>query len=152
MSPLKEYILTENNFFKNLGVGMITRIEKWLKENYIENYTINTNDDFTIDVKGDVDLHRYGERELPEYIQFGKIKGDFNIYSSSDLISLRGCPREVSGDFSCSECYSLKSLVGGPQIVNGSFYCSCCHDLISLEGAPKTVGENFKCMYCDSLE
>jgi hypothetical protein len=150
MKQLKEYIITENNFFKNLGIGMVARIEKWLNENYIKNYTIN--DDLTIDVKGDVDLHRYGERELPEYIQFGKIKGNFDIYSSSDLISLRGCPREVSGSFSCSECYNLKSLDGCPQIVKDGFYCSYCHSLTSLEGAPKIVGKDFRCLNCDSLE
>lgn len=150
MKQLKEYILTENNFFKNLGIGMVARIEKWLNENYIRNYTIN--DDLTIDVKGDVDLHRYGERELPEYIQFGKIKGSFDIYSSPYLISLRGCPREVGVDFSCSECGNLTSLEGCPQIVRGSFFCNYCHSLTSLEGAPKTVGGDFRCLNCTGLE
>jgi hypothetical protein len=32
MKNLKEYILTENNFFKNLGIGIKVQIEKWLQK------------------------------------------------------------------------------------------------------------------------
>ena len=47
MKNLKEYILIENNFFKNLGIGEKVQIEKWLKEHNVKNFTIN--DDLTIE-------------------------------------------------------------------------------------------------------
>jgi hypothetical protein len=49
MKELREYIITENNFFKNLGVGHIKLIKDWLEENEILEYTINP--DMTIDVE-----------------------------------------------------------------------------------------------------
>lgn len=100
MRNLKEYI-TENNFFKNLGVGLQPQIKEWLDKNGIVNYTINN--DLTIDVKGDVYLYRYPETELPEYIQFKNVSGDF-IIEYSNLTSLKGCPKEVGGDFYCCRC------------------------------------------------
>ena len=66
MKQLKDYILTENNFFKNLGVGQEAQIKKWLDEHKIRNYTIN--DDLTIDVNGNVNLCYYKEEQLPDYI------------------------------------------------------------------------------------
>jgi hypothetical protein len=66
MKTLKNYIVNENNFFKNLGIGERVKIEKWLDEFFIENYTINP--DLTIDVKEDVDLRKYEEKQLPDYI------------------------------------------------------------------------------------
>ena len=84
MRTLKE------DFFDNIGIGEESQIRKWLKICNIRNYTIN--DDLTIDVNGDVDLRLYGGKELPEYIQFGKIKRDFRIFHCPKLISLRGFP------------------------------------------------------------
>lgn len=86
MKNLKDYILNENNFFKNLGIGIKVQIEKWLNEYHIRNYTIN--DDLTIDVKGDVFLSSYKEEQLPEYIQFGYVTGYFNIYRCPRLNTL----------------------------------------------------------------
>ena len=93
MKTLKEYIVNENNFFKNLGIGQETRIRKWLNEHGIERYTIN--DDLTIDVKGSVNLTIFTEKKLPDYIQFGKITENFYIENSPKLESLEGCPNEV---------------------------------------------------------
>jgi hypothetical protein len=132
MKTLKEYIVNENNFFKNLGIGIRPQIEKWLKENDIKNYTIN--DDLTINVKGDVNLLFYRNNEFPEYIQFGEVTGDF-IVSGSSLVSLRGCPITIGGFFGCFSCSKLKSLKESPQKVGGSFYCNNCEKLTSLEGA-----------------
>ena len=59
MKNLREYIVNENNFFKNLGIGEKVQIEKWLKEHNVKNFTIN--DDLTIDVNG----HLFIEEDLP---------------------------------------------------------------------------------------
>jgi hypothetical protein len=112
MKQLKDYILTENNFFKNLGVGQEALIKKWLNEHNITNYTIN--DDLTIDVKGEVYLKGFTDKKLPDYIQFRKVTGEFYIVSSNELESLEGVPEEVGGSFFCSDCSKLKFLEGCP--------------------------------------
>lgn len=101
MKELKEYIVNENNFFKNLGVGQKTLIKKWIEENcklvLDASYTIN--DDMTIDVDGSIIIDEYDKKELPDYIQFNKVRTRFSI-SSDKLESLRGCPI-VCDYFSC---------------------------------------------------
>ncbi|MBO6006171.1 MAG: hypothetical protein J6P49_04875 [Paludibacteraceae bacterium] len=80
------------------------RIEQWIKSKGIKNATIanaKDNDELIINVDGSVDLHgKIEEEELPEYIQFGTVKGTFDI-SDNKLTSLRGCPKEVTGVFIC---------------------------------------------------
>ena len=62
----------------------------------IENYTINP--DGSIDVDGNVDLSMKKLTKLP--LKFNKVSGFFNC-SSSQLITLEGCPKEVGGSFYC---------------------------------------------------
>ena len=77
MKALKESILSRSN---HTGEGFKTQrremIEKWLKEYNITYYTIN--DDFTIDVDGNVNILKKNLKEFPEYIQFGVVKGSFD--------------------------------------------------------------------------
>ena len=94
MRTLKE------NFFGNLGIGKVAKIEDWLKKYNITKYTINN--DWTIDVNGEVDLENYPDKELPEYIQFNIVKDIFNI-SDSKIISLKGAPKECDV-FNCDYC------------------------------------------------
>jgi hypothetical protein len=150
MKNLKEYILTENNFFKNLGIGEKVQIEKWLDEYKIKNYKIN--DDLTIDVNGDVDFLYLDNRDeyLPEYIQFNNVEGNFRI-AGKNLKSLRGCPKDIyPGGFCCSGCPELTSLEGCPEKVKW-FNCSYCKKLKSLKGCPKYSPESFDCSECESL-
>jgi hypothetical protein len=149
MKQLKDYILNENNFFKNLGVGKV-RIENWLEEHNITKYSIN--DDYTIDVKGSVNLRGYEEKKLPDYIQFGKITEYFYIYKCPKLETLEGCPKEVGKTFDCSQCPKLESLEGAPKEVGGGFYCYKCPKLETLEGCPKEVGWDFWCDNCSNLK
>ena len=139
MRTLKE------NFFGNLGIGKVAKIEEWLKKYKIKNYTINS--DFTIDVNGDVDLEKYTDKELPEYIQFNYVK-TFYI-SHSNIISLRGCPKECKEDFRCSDCEKLISLEGAPEKCE-EFDCMGCTNLTSLEGAPEKC-DGFYCQLCKNL-
>ena len=138
-------------------------VEEWLKKYNIGNYTINR--DLTIDVDGDVNLFKKDLIEIPDYIQFGVIRGNFDC-SSNHLSSLRGCPREVGGYFDCSN-NKLTSLEGSPREVGGFFDCynnqlttlkgslekagwnfNCSHNkLISLEGAPVMVRGYFDCSH-----
>lgn len=166
MRPLFEY-LNEGLIKRQAGVDIRAKIEDWLKERDIKNYKIKK--DLTIDVKGDVVLAE-NDKEIPSYIQFGKISGDFWCNDCFDLESLKGCPKEVKGEFNCcncpkleslegapqkvgtwfdcSECDKLESLKGAPRKVGGGFYCTGCKNLKSLEGAPQKVGASFNCDYC----
>ena len=118
MRTLKE------DFFDNIGIGEKSLIKDWLESYKIKNYTIN--DDFTIDVKGGVNLYGYKEKRLPDYIQFGNVTGKFNIMLSSNLESLKGCPQKVGVSFCCIHCTNLKSLEGAPQEVGKNFECWGC--------------------------
>lgn len=144
MKQLKEYILTENNFFKNLGVGQNAIIKKWIEDNcrIIGNYTINNN--MEIDVDGDVYMHDYLESELPGYIQFNKVDGDFYLYGN-ELKTLRGCPKEVGNDFGCSNSPKLETMKYCPKKVKYNIWCNNCTELKSLDGCPKTV----QSLFCD---
>ena len=136
-------------------------IYDWLKKYNIKNYTLN--DRGEIDVDGDVKLCYRNITEIPPFIRFGVVKGDFYCYNNNltslegapkkvggvfachdnELTSLKGSPREVKGDFTCYY-NQLTSLEGAPEVVGGSFYCYSSN-LTSPEGAPKEVGRDFDC-------
>ena len=141
MKTLKESILRRSNHSgENFKAQRRNEIEDWLKEYNIKNYTIN--DDFTIDVDGDVDIYTMNPKEFPEYIQFGIVKGDFGCIRNN-LKSLKGAPREVGKSFYCS-MNELTSLEGAPEKVGEDFDCNH-NNLTSLEGAPKRVRRSFNC-------
>ena len=138
MKTLKGSILNRLSHGKDAGRRII--IETWLEQQNVQNYTIN--DDFTIDVDGDVNLVRKNLIEFPDYIQFNIVKGYFDCYSTH-LTSLKGTPEEVGDFFDCSY-NQLTSLEGTPKEVAGGFYCNH-NKLTSLEGTPKEIGGNFLC-------
>ena len=145
MKTIKEY-LNEGLIKRQAGVDMKAKIEAWLNEHKIKYYTIN--DDLTIDVKVHVNLSKYTEKQLPDFIQFRTVDHEFRIEGSPNLETLRGCPYEVGDFFDCGECPNLKSLEGAPQKVVGSFWCNDCPKLESLEGAPQKVAGSFNCYRC----
>jgi hypothetical protein len=103
-----------DNPLVSLSVGQRALITKWLYEMDVENYIIN--DDYTIDVKGNVSLSNKNLDRFPDYIKFDKVRGYFDC-SNNQLVSLEGCPREVGGYFDCNN-----------------------NQLVSLEGCPMEVG------------
>lgn len=134
MKSLYESILSSTN------AGKVSLVRAWLEEYGIKNYTIN--DDYTIDVYGDVSLSDCNLTEFPSYIQFGTVKGDFYC-GFNQLTSLRGCPKKVEGSFNCTY-NKLTTLKGAPREVGGNFYCNN-NKLTSLEWAPKKVSKKFFC-------
>ena len=148
MKSLNKYI--NEGFFSNTGAGLNATVDQWLKANTVcKRYTINN--DGTIDVYGDITIINKKITEFPDYIQFGKVDGNFDC-SCSSLKSLKGAPQEVGGYFDCSFCDSLTSLKGVPEKVGGKFTCFDCDSLKSLKGAPKKVGGSFSCSYCSFLK
>lgn len=134
MKSLYESILSSTN------TGKVSLVRAWLDEHNIKNYTINSKGE--IDVNGDVNLINSGLTELPSYIQFGTVKGNF-FYNNNNLTTLKGAPKKIGGDFECSY-NKLTSLKGAPNEVGGSFDCSF-NNLISLEGAPIEINSYFDC-------
>ncbi len=123
-----------------------------LKRLCIENYTIN--DDFSVDVNGDVNLsgklyslEKLSLRYLP--IKFRNVYGTFDC-SNNSLLSLDGCPNYIDGDFLCHR-NKLKNLVGGPVEVTGFYYCSNS-GIESLEGMALEIGTIFNCLDCNISE
>ena len=119
---------------KNLSIGKRVQIIKWLDSYEIKNYTIN--DDWTIDVNGDVDLKQQSLTCFPSCIKFNEVSGYFACYDNQ-LTNLEGCPRTVGGVFSCSG-NQLTSLEGCPRTVGKDFFCYN-NQLTSLEGCQLVI-------------
>ena len=100
----------------------------------IENYTINN--DGSIDVDEDVNLHNLGLEKLP--IKFNKVNGYFDC-SENELTSLSGSPFEVNGDFKC-HTNELTSFKYAPKIIRGNFDCEW-NNIKSFEYFPSYVNE-----------
>ena len=145
MKNLREYIVNENNFFRNLGIGKIQLIKEFCDKYTKYGYNINKDDTINAII---VDLREYPETELPWYIQFN-IVSRMSVQGSK-LKTLRGCPIESTDFFDCRGCKDLETLEGGPQIVKGSYYCKDCPKLTNLKGAPQ-VCLMFDCSGCENL-
>ena len=137
MKTLYESILSSTNTGRE---SIIQSIKTWLDEYGVKLYSIN--DKLEVNLLGGADLSKKELKELPSYIQFGVVRGDF-FCSYNKLTTLRGFPKEVRGNFFCNY-NQLTTLKGGPKEVRGKFYC-IGNLLTSLEGAPEKVGETFDC-------
>ena len=94
-------------------------IIKLCKQYSIENYTIN--DDYSIDVYGNVNLSGFALTKIP--IKFNIVKGYF-ICNGNRLENLENSPRRAMGNFFCINQYgNLKSLKGAPEYVAYNFDC-----------------------------
>ena len=120
MKNLKEYILTENNFFKNLGIGRKVQTEKWLQEHnelFNEKHhviTIADDGSLVITVKEIASLS-YRHLEVPEYITVSKIifeKNSYNYFSLKNMVfkDFRGFIENVEIEFSNSYGRGHKSF------------------------------------------
>ena len=102
-----------------IGIGRRALIENWLEEMDIKNWVIN--EDYKINIKGNLFLSLKTTKEFPSFIQFKNVFGDFFI-NGNKFISLRGCPYYIQGDFSCWN-NNLDSLEYAPSYVEGFFAC-----------------------------
>ena len=108
------------------------KVEDWLTENLrlqpndYELLLIKDNGGkelvFEIDVFcRDVNLMDFPEKQLPDFIQFKQVGGNF-LCAYSHLTSTKGFPRVVDLSFDCSSS-ALTSLEGMPKIINRDFIC-----------------------------
>jgi hypothetical protein len=134
----------ESDPIEDLGIGIKNQIKKWCKVMWIDDYKIN--DDMSIDVFSDVELNKgdmypkrghhrgFHEDELPDFIQFRNVYGDFRCQASG-LKTLRGVPYYVEGTFYTSS-NKLTSFKYAPKQIDGGFFC---HDNIGYKMTGKDV-------------
>ena len=149
MRTLYESLLDINDV--ETSVEPIIMIDNWCKDNISGNYTIDKKT-LTINSSSSITITNHKLVELPSYIRFGIVNGNFSCGNCDSLESLAGSPKDVGKSFYCSSCTSLKSLKGAPEKVGNSFWCDNCTSLTSLEGAPKEVGVDYYCSDCTSLK
>jgi len=104
LNPNYEYVVIKDKIV--IGLPEYLKVFEDIEKYYIRNYIFN--DDFSIDVNGDVDLSYRGLTKIP--IIFRNVTGDFDC-SDNKLTSLKGGPETVGGDFYCYD-NNLKSLEG----------------------------------------
>jgi len=97
------------------------------------------NADGSVDVNGKVEIPRL-YTEIP--VQFRNVSGMFDC-SFTNIVSLKGAPRQVGGDFWCNDT-QITSLQYAPQSVGGDFWCQDTL-ITSLQCVPQSVGGSFYC-------
>ena len=123
--------------------------QKFLREVCHEG-TIFVTHERIVNVDGDVIVPaHYMIKKIP--VQFGDVKGFFDISSCEELESLIGSPRRTGNYYTCGLCTNLESLEGAPNHVGARFSCAGCTKLKSLKFLPKYVVGEIRCKNCDSL-
>lgn len=89
------------------------KIDKWLIDQEISNYTIN--DDNTVSVDGDLELIGLRYKQLP--VTFKEVTGDIKI-TGGMLANLQGLPKEINGHLSIASADNI-TLIGAPRRVGG---------------------------------
>lgn len=130
------YLYTDE--YKCEEIDKLIKVFNTCIEYKIKNFTIN--DDYTVDVNGDVSISSKTITELP--INFNKVTGDFDCIFNQ-LVNLNGSPKWIGGNFMCSH-NKIISLKGGPEYVGRKYLCDC-NNLITLEGCPDVIYNDFNC-------
>lgn len=82
----------------------------------------------------------HADLQVSSFIGFPDwVGGSFSTTGMSNIISLKGCPKEVMGAFDVQQT-SIKNLQHSPDIVHGSFYASYCDLLESIRGIGEVKG------------
>lgn len=125
---INEKFTQDSDPVRDLGIGSRKIIEQWI-ENINNNHTGGNYipfEKYIIDEQLRINVHQHSYLpdncgDLPEYINFGKIKGLFSVINC-DLTTLRGMPEYVQQSFYCSK-NNLTSLKFAPKYVGGDFKC-----------------------------
>lgn len=124
------------NFKMNKTLLNKQDIGSWLYQHKIQNYSIN--DDFSVDVDGDVILDKRELKFIP--VKFNIVK---KVFSCADnlLVDLTNCPKDVGETFYCYN-NKLTSLQGCPERIGDHFDCGGNQALTSLDLGPQFVKRN----------
>ena len=82
---------------QSLKIGRLTLIRDWLDEMDVKNYDIDENLNINAN---NVSLNNRHIAEFPDFIQFNKIYGWFDM-GFNFFTSLKGCPIEIAETFYC---------------------------------------------------
>jgi len=130
-----------------VDTNAVNEIHSWLKKHDIKNYNIVNG---VVNVNADIHIFSDPMTQIP--VQFGVVKGLFQIFDCDNLVDLTNGPSEVHGDYVVSGTSGLKSLTGIAKIIKGSFTCSHCHSLQSLTGIEQLEHcYDFMSTFCPSM-
>lgn len=148
MRSLKESLLDDVDVVAD-KVDMKPVIKAWLSK-HARNVSYNINDDNTIDVNGHLSLYT---REIPDYIQFNNIKGNFHLVGFEGE-KLKGMPKKIKGGLFITGCINLQNLEGAPEEVKEYIDISDCLNIESLKGLEHITCEEIKLsdIYITNLE
>lgn len=101
INKIKQWISTAGNESVNIGIDSVFKTYDFKKEqcqySSLDPNNIIINDDLTIDVIGWVDISSGRYKELPEYIRFNHIHGDFACNFDTKKY-LKFMPKQVDGE------------------------------------------------------
>ena len=86
-----------------MDVGLAAKINKWIKEynerlpSWQDPISYKLNSDGSLDINGSLSLSR--DVEIPEFIKFNTIHGDFTMKFNDSLEDLDFLPKDVTGNF-----------------------------------------------------
>jgi hypothetical protein len=96
-----------------------TAVKAWLDSHSIDNFRIAS--DGIVNVNGPVTIKQYRTWNLP--LQFGEVRGRFNFFRGSSVVTFEGFPHTVRGmvDLSTSEIKCLHGIDKIMKRVDGTF-------------------------------
>ena len=99
------------SILKSNSAGIESRMKDWLDTYVVTDVLPNVIKTeigkVVIDVNSYVMIHDFPDEELPDFIVFNKIDGDFELSQCHRLNSVYGFPVEITGDFICNGCEQL---------------------------------------------
>ena len=102
---VRESFSEDSDPVRDMGIGIEKKIREWAKDNIVNRmtnrrveYVYSINDDFTIDVEGDLDISFSDVETLPDYIHLNSVTGNFSCCLNMESIETQG-PKKVFGDY-----------------------------------------------------
>lgn len=68
--------------------------------------------------------------------------GSICLSQNRNLVSLEGCPEEISGEFALSDCNAITSLAHGPKKVGRNYKVDTCDKITAIDGIAREIGNH----------
>lgn len=126
------------NLFPDHHARLKARIEKWMYS-HVHNHRFQVSPDGFIHYLEDLQLV-VNEPKLPDYIQFGRVMGDFKI--EGPLTTMAGFPRHVQGSCRLGSNMLINSIEGMPERIGRDFDIENTHidELHNIHKYCKSIG------------
>jgi len=123
---VNEKFTADSDPIHDMNIGIKTLIKNWFLLIGVQEFSYKKYVRITrkgeINLLSGITLQDKINGNLPEFIKFNRVSGNFNV-GSCNLTTLRGCPNFVGRDFTCNY-NKLTSLEYSPKIVRGMYDCS----------------------------